>query len=807
MDENKRTKRQTYKCDYKTNLTTTEIKDLLITLSDDDVEEVDMDMQNPTHQLDDTPDLDVRAYNTQLMNDIGQDTSEDSDPGIDSSETKRRVDSDPEIDSDSEIDIDPQYDPSFDLTVDSDHIHNADSDIDNIDSPGSDHIPIADHDNSENIDDPGSDHIPIADHDNSENIDDPGSDHIPIADSDNSDNPDSNVPDTSDDDINNNNDFGEWMTFEKDMITPDFKTYTCRNKEPLLNVTPEVKATLKRPIDYFMLFFTQHLFQQITDETNRFTREKINLKRPLQKSSIWHDWVEFSVDEIKAFHAILLHMSLTRSKVMKDFFGNIWVLSSQFCKQIFARKRFLQLFWGLHVSKDKFAKDGKLLFKSKLQDVSEYLKAKFLKYYRPGPLLSADESTVPFKGRGGAKQYEPKKPHKWGMRVYDIACAVTGYVLAIIVYYGKETTDNLPNRALKFTTRIILALVESLTKVTKERGYHLFMDRMYTSLTLAKELFKRGLHLTGTINANRIGNPGQARRKPDKKLKDATFLTYKNQRCSFLTWMDPSKKKPRVVHFLSSVLGHRTERKHYWDKDAKVRKSYRKPVIASTYTAHMGGVDNFDHLCSTYAFMQKTLKWWRKQYFFFVEAAIVNSFILYKLHMKETLGKVLSHRMFRTMLTEDLAGRKVRNVTVAMGRPRATKSGDPDRLNGVTHFQGHWGPPKSAKECRVCSDTSVTKCGRRESRFHCTTCKSLPALHPGDCWNVYHSEVDFRRPKPPKPPRTRRQQANRPDPPLLDPLPLPDLPDLDPPSPELPLPDLYVPDFLNINSPDMFASD
>jgi len=50
--------------------------------------------------------------------------------------------------------------------------------------------------------------------------------------------------------------------------------------------------------------------------------------------------------------------------------------------------------------------------------------------------LSIDEQIVPFKGRHGLMQYLPKKPHKWGYKVYVLS-GISGYAYDIKLYAGK----------------------------------------------------------------------------------------------------------------------------------------------------------------------------------------------------------------------------------------------------------------------------------------------------------------------------------------------------------------------------------
>jgi hypothetical protein len=51
-----------------------------------------------------------------------------------------------------------------------------------------------------------------------------------------------------------------------------------------------------------------------------------------------------------AFHGVILNMARHMKSSVKDFFSEQWLDSSRFYKYIFSRKRFLQLYWGLHVS-------------------------------------------------------------------------------------------------------------------------------------------------------------------------------------------------------------------------------------------------------------------------------------------------------------------------------------------------------------------------------------------------------------------------------------------------------------------------
>jgi hypothetical protein len=77
---------------------------------------------------------------------------------------------------------------------------------------------------------------------------------------------------------------------------------------------------------------------------------------PLKKHSIWVGWEDVTTEELMAFHGVILNMARHVKSSVKDFFSEQWLDSSRFYKDICSRKRFLQLYWGLHVSPPPTAK-------------------------------------------------------------------------------------------------------------------------------------------------------------------------------------------------------------------------------------------------------------------------------------------------------------------------------------------------------------------------------------------------------------------------------------------------------------------
>ena len=111
----------------------------------------------------------------------------------------------------------------------------------------------------------------------------------------------------------------------------------------------------------------------------------------------------------------------------------------------------------------------------------------------------------------------------------------------------------------------------------------------------------------------------------------------------------------------------------------------------------MNGVDLADQYTVYFPFIRKTRKWWRKVFFWLMEVAVVNSYILYK----ETVVAPLSHRHFRLSLVQDLV--KL-SSPISIARPVRHSAArahefDTERLDGKTHFLGR----REQRQCVVCS--------------------------------------------------------------------------------------------------------
>ena len=91
---------------------------------------------------------------------------------------------------------------------------------------------------------------------------------------------------------------------------------------------------------------------------------------------------------------------------------------------------------------------------------------------------------------------------------------------------------------------------------------------------------------------------------------------------SIVQWRDK-----RLITILSTIHSDSpisTEHRNHFAPGG--REVVDKPEAVVEYNKFMGGVDNGDQLLSYYGFPHRTLKWWRRAFFFLFDAAIVSSY-------------------------------------------------------------------------------------------------------------------------------------------------------------------------------------
>ena len=181
-------------------------------------------------------------------------------------------------------------------------------------------------------------------------------------------------------------------------------------------------------------------------------------------------------------------MGIIQLPDLKDYWSKSHTINMPFFRSVFSRDRFFQIFWSLHVGDiDSTVRC------QKIQPLLDLLCPRFEEVYTPDRHISIDESIISFRGRLGCIQYIKGKPNPWGIKAYVLADSISGYLYKVRFYLGRETQLVQPESP--HTARVVLTLVDGL----HNKGYHLYIDRFYSSPLVATELKKVGITVTGMV--------------------------------------------------------------------------------------------------------------------------------------------------------------------------------------------------------------------------------------------------------------------------------------------------------------------
>ena len=276
------------------------------------------------------------------------------------------------------------------------------------------------------------------------------------------------------------------------------------------------------------------------------------------------------------------------------------------------------------------------------------------------------------------------------------------------------------------------AVVMRLVDPIKGRGHHVYMDNYYTSPQLFSDLHDNGFGACGTVRINHRGLPAALKenvRKGEMKViqMDNSMLAIK--------WMDK-----RAVTALTTIHDNTSVAVERRNTHAAGGRESDEATGHSRVNRYMGGVDHADQLLSYYGFGHRTVKWWRRAFFFLLDMAVVNSYILYTLQNPDKRRR-LSHKQFRVTLATDL----LHVAALATGSvdygPRRQLLQPAARLT-ERHFPISLGKSLVGWlvqcDCCVCSKKKGRK--RKTTTYKCRQCDLPMCIVP--CFELHHTKRD-----------------------------------------------------------------
>ena len=376
-------------------------------------------------------------------------------------------------------------------------------------------------------------------------------------------------------------------------------------------------------------------------------------------------------------------------------------------KKTIPKQRFTTLGKYFHLADPNTEDQADLL--CKVRPLVTLLEQKFSEAYTPGKNISVDEGLVKFNGRLSFKQYMPMKPDKFGIKVWLLADADTYYVPRFQVYLGKNCTNSDLFRRKGLGYYVVWTLGEPYL----DNNRHFFFDNFFTSADLMRDLQSRNTYACGTVRQNRKDFPADLKRM---KLVAGEVRTRQSGNLVATMWRDK-----RVVSLLSTNTPPEPEI-HAVQQVVRGRRkrvvpaeSMKKPDVVVVYNSGMNGVDVNDQYRSYYPPGTTSRKWWKYLFWFFLNLAMVNGFILEKLAGKRKRRQLGFRRELAKLLIAGYNGYKRPSNS---GKRAVSTFTTEENVRG--HFLGKLEGRKRA--CAMCS-----KAGRKRKEGQGRTFETLYA--------------------------------------------------------------------------------
>jgi len=467
-------------------------------------------------------------------------------------------------------------------------------------------------------------------------------------------------------------------------------------------------------VQLFALFFTDYLFRIIVGETNRYASQC--MQHAPKKGKKHSGWTEVTVPEMKTWLGMMLAMGIVQKKgPLSEYWSINWLTQTPGFNDTMPRNRFMQILRYIHFVDNEDTTINKNNKMWKVQPVIDYINKRFRDAYHPRRELSIDETMLKFKGRLNIKQYIKMKPVKWGIKLFTIAEAKTGYVLNLLPYVGKREDTGVGK-----TTQTVL----DVGKDYLDKGHRFFTDNYYTSVELMTKLEQRKTLFCGTVNSNRVGLPKDMKKTCPavKRLKRGESLKRMQGRMLAITWRDT-----RVVNLLCNVPGCLD--------DAPVQRRYKKgggevtvsrPCAIELYNSYMGGVDLSDQRVSSYRRHMKSLTWYLQVFFHLLQLSAVQAFLLHReLHPTK---KVSQLKFFGGLIDGLISGR---TFVLKRHMPTAPPSADVRFNRALEHA-----PMKHETQSKCAVHTH-----RVDTLYACGVCKVR--MCPVPCFHRYHYMQEY----------------------------------------------------------------
>ena len=199
----------------------------------------------------------------------------------------------------------------------------------------------------------------------------------------------------------------------------------------------------------------------------------------------------------------------------------------------------------------------------------------------------------------------PTVHQKYAIKFYEL-CIHDALVLSAVIYGGQGFSDGQ-------TAAIALKLME----LYLEKGYYVFTDNYYNSVSLTEFLSSKEAYITGTLRKDRKRNPQKI---ISTKLKKCQMVWKSKGDMTVAKWKD----KRDVLMISNAHIPKMTTVTNRTDNEKQ------KLNMVKDYNNSMSDIDRSDQMLSYHSDLRNTLRWYKKAGVHIFHMFLTNAFYLYQ---------------------------------------------------------------------------------------------------------------------------------------------------------------------------------
>ena len=390
---------------------------------------------------------------------------------------------------------------------------------------------------------------------------------------------------------------------------------------------PLLRGRMNTAVEFFKLFFTKELVNNIVEHTNSYAVQHITEGTHRSYAQADGSWKDTTPEEIYRLIALLIYFGLVKIGItINRYWSTKTLYHGLWARSIMPRIRFQGLMAFLHVVDPASETPSNKL--RKVESLVNYFKSRCVALYQPRKHVAIDERMVRSRHRSGIRQYTKDKPTKWGIKLWVLADSSNGYTVDFNIYIGKDAARGISEFGLGHD--VVVRLISPFY----DQGYHLFIDNFYTSVHLMKHLFQHGVIATGTILDTRKDFPANLKKgsKWGKGKARGSMRWQRDPPCLVLQWVDN-----KVVSMISTSgnandsvqINRKIKSDGVWSS-----LDVPQPQVFAMYNQYMNAVDRSDQILATHNVQRKCMRWWKTLIFHLIDIGVVNSFILFREHQR-----------------------------------------------------------------------------------------------------------------------------------------------------------------------------